>query len=86
MAVRQPVSNKSGRLSLRVDISSTRWLFQIIERVRDLRSSDPREIAALSTDPFYRVRAMLSAVDGFELAVRAILVNRSYRRRQYRRD
>lgn len=79
------VAPDDGSTALRVEIvfPEPRWLFQIIERVRQMfdLTADPREISAhLSNDPFLatRVKAMPGlrvpgCWDGFELAVRAIL-------------
>lgn len=75
---------KSGRaLEVRISFPEPRWLFLIIERVRQMfdLAADPREIAAhLIADPLLarRILAMPGlrvpgCWDGFELAVRAIL-------------
>lgn len=79
------VSMDDCQSALRVEISfpQTRWLFQIIERLRAMfdLSADPLEIAAQLSADFLlapRVRAMPGlrvpgCWDGFELAVRGIL-------------
>jgi AraC family transcriptional regulator, regulatory protein of adaptative response / DNA-3-methyladenine glycosylase II len=81
--LRVSMAESVDALEVRISFPESRWLFLIIERVRQMfdLAADPNEIAArLHLDPIlaHRVESMPGlrvpgCWDGFELAVRAIL-------------
>ena len=77
------LNDTADAVNLRINFPEPRWLFLIVERVRQMfdLAADPQEIASrLSAHPFLRERVAArpglrvpGAWDGFELAIRAIL-------------